>query len=352
MLTKRILAGRRLMSANRHRPIPDRICSLRRQSRATFSSQSDRGSDSLIPRVFRTIVGWFAAHLPRRGEGNGLGLDEDEKDALNVNSQHAKKKQKWQIEKEEYLKMPISEKRKIYKTQYVTLDSVPTWPEYYKKNLEASKVKPSKEPVDEALNSKVSLWCGDITTLEIDCIVNAANESLLGGGGVDGAIHRAAGPTLLAECRTACGCKTGDAKITGGYRLPAKYIIHTVGPRYHGDEKLRSCYKKSLDLMIENNLHSIAFPCISTGIYGFPGERAADIALTTVKDFLQKHKDKVDRIIFCLFTRDDVNIYESKMPTYFPVEGQCSDHEDQTTDDNPNVDLPGKPSDKNSVPKL
>src|SRR3569833_1345716 len=131
----------------------------------------------------------------------------------------------------------------------------------------------------------------NIVTLDVDAIVNAANESLLGGGGVDGAIHRAAGPELLAECRTLHGCKTGDAKITKGYRLPARHVIHTVGPVWRGgkqgeDELLASCYRGSLELCQKHGLASVAFPAISTGIYRFPAERAADIAVKTTMDML------------------------------------------------------------------
>lgn len=156
---------------------------------------------------------------------------------------------------------------------------------------------------------------GDITKLEVDAIVNAANTSLLGGGGVDGAIHRSAGPQLLQECKTLGGCKTGEAKITKGYKLPAKFVIHTVGPVWHGgknneDELLANCYKNSLKLSLKNNIKTIAFPCISTGVYGFPKERAAKIAITQTKNFLKDNKS-IESVTFVCFDDESYGIYSS-----------------------------------------
>ena len=157
----------------------------------------------------------------------------------------------------------------------------------------------------------------DITTLAVDAIVNAANTSLLGGGGVDGAIHRAAGPELLKECRLLAGCKTGEAKITRGYNLPAKFVIHTVGPVWQGggkgeSERLASCYSKSLALAEKNGVTSIAFPSISTGIYGYPIASAATIAVNTVNTYL-KQCSSLKEIIFCCFSEEDCQVYKKAL---------------------------------------
>ncbi len=154
---------------------------------------------------------------------------------------------------------------------------------------------------------------GDITALKVDAVVNAANTSLLGGGGVDGAIHRAAGPGLLAECRKLGGCRTGEAKLTGGHGLPAKYVIHTPGPVWHGGGRgepglLASCYRNSLELAAGKGVRSIAFPCISTGVYGYPARAAAETAVRVCREFLSAGADM--EIVFCCFSSSDLTIYE------------------------------------------
>jgi len=168
---------------------------------------------------------------------------------------------------------------------------------------------PASDPrvTAEAGGARLEVIVADITTLDVDAIVNAANRSLLGGGGVDGAIHRAAGPDLLAECRTLGGAETGEAKITRGYRLKARHVIHTVGPVWNGgksneEELLASCYRRSLALAAQHQLHSIAFPAISTGVYRFPPDRAARIAVGSVVSELAGSATGLKRVIFCCFS--------------------------------------------------
>jgi len=164
---------------------------------------------------------------------------------------------------------------------------------------------------------RIKIIIGDITQLKVEAIVNAANTTLLGGGGVDGAIHRAAGPKLLEECKTLNGCKTGETKITKAYNLPAKYVIHTVGPIWNGgrnneDELLKSCYQNSLKLAKEYQIKTIAFPAISTGVYSFPLERAAKIAFKTVKEFLNSDKN-LEKVIFVCFDEATENTYRENI---------------------------------------
>ena len=207
---------------------------------------------------------------------------------------------------------------------YLSLAEIPTVGRLYQtKKLTpgVSQLAPSK-----TLNSTISIIRNDITKLRVDCIVNAANKSLLGGGGVDGAIHRAAGPKLVEECRGLGRCDTGDARITRGYDLPCIKVIHTVGPIYDlemSDEDplrperlLRSCYRRSLKLAVENDMKSIAFAAISTGVYGFPSDEAAEAVLDETRKFLEKPANigKLERVIFCNFERKDVVSYRDSIP--------------------------------------
>jgi len=177
----------------------------------------------------------------------------------------------------------------------------------------------------QSFNDRIGLIRGDITKLEVDAIVNAANNSLLGGGGVDGAIHQAAGPGLLRECRKLKGCETGSAKITGAYNLPCKKVIHAVGPIYSSTykeesaEDLAGCYTTSLKLAVENECKTIAFSALSTGVYGYPSQAAAPVAIKAIKDFLErKDGDKIEKVVFCTFVLKDVEAYNNWLPRFFP----------------------------------
>lgn len=192
---------------------------------------------------------------------------------------------------------------------------------YRQKKLQASS-SGDVPPPNQEFNNKVCTFQDDITKLQIDAIVNAANSSLRGGGGVDGAIQRAAGPQLLKECATLGGCDTGSAKITAAYKLPCNKVIHAVGPVFNSIERseplLRGCYRTSLDLAVENDCRTIAFPAISTGIYGYPSKAAAHAAVQEVFEFLKKPEgQKLDKIIFCNFLEKDVDAYAEYLPSVY-----------------------------------
>ncbi len=174
----------------------------------------------------------------------------------------------------------------------------------------------------EDLSDRIDILKGDITVLEVDMIVNAAHKSLLGGGGVDGAIHRAAGPGLVAECRALGGCPTGEVRLTGGHNLRARYIVHAVGPIYQDGRQgepdlLRSCYEGALRLAEQHEVQAIAFPCISTGAYGYPKEEASQIAVETVVNWLTEHKAP-RQVIFCCFEPIDAKLYRKRLDAIFP----------------------------------
>lgn len=204
----------------------------------------------------------------------------------------------------------------------IPLAQLPTLSALYKSTelLPATSASTPSTP-SQSYNNRVSLYRGDITTLTTDAIVNAANTSLLGGGGVDGAIHRAAGPDLKTECRTLRGCETGSAKISNAYKLSCKKVIHAVGPVYSSSKKersaelLRGCYKRSLELAVQNSCKSIAFSALSTGVYGYPSQEAAPVAVKAVRDFLESRDgDKLEKIVFCSFAMKDVIAYNETIP--------------------------------------
>jgi len=226
------------------------------------------------------------------------------------------------------------------------LSSIKTLQESYKAGVLRA-VKSHKYPHKSTLLDRVSVWQGDITTLELDSIVNAANSRLGGGAGVNGAIQSAAGPELLRECRTLGGCKTGSAKITKGYDLPAKHVIHAVGPIYSSRDveeeaaQLRSCYEISLQLAVHNELKHIAFPSLSTGIFGYPIDDATNIALDATRRFLDTPDgDKLDRVIFVVWSDRDRDVYRDLVPHYFPGSQEEEPTEEQSAEDQPTKDQP------------
>lgn len=225
----------------------------------------------------------------------------------------------WEAEKNKFLQMSADEKQSFYRCGprgAVPLEEIPTWQTYaYVKRIPSS----PDSLQQRHLAKRVALWQGDITKLQVDAIVNAANRSLLGGGGVDGAIHRAAGSLLLDECRTLNGCDTGACKMSGAYHLPARHVIHTVGPVGEKPQLLASCYAACLDTARQAQLRSIAFPCISTGVYRYPHESACRVALEATRKWLDRNgENAMDLIVFCVFLDADLKAYERILPQFFP----------------------------------
>ncbi|TFK75142.1 A1pp-domain-containing protein [Pluteus cervinus] len=244
------------------------------------------------------------------------------------------------------------EEKETPEQMFITVDAIPTIAKLYGKEV-LKRAETERYPFNKVLLERVSLFQGDITRLKLDCIVNAANKSLLGGGGVDGAIHSAAGPKLLEECRTLNGCMTGQSKITRGYNIPASHIIHTVGPVYSESAKeekaelLASCYRTSLELAVENSLRHIAFPSVSTGIYGYPIADATDIALDEVRKFLEtENGSKLERVILVVWSDRDKGVYQQMIPGYFPPppEGDIAADGEVEAED-------AKPAPEKSVPE-
>ncbi|OTB03833.1 hypothetical protein M426DRAFT_321330 [Hypoxylon sp. CI-4A] len=208
---------------------------------------------------------------------------------------------------------------------------------YKLKKLDAPRHGPV-QGASPANNDRIGLFRGDITTLSVDAIVNAANTSLLGGGGVDGAIHRAAGPNLLSECRSLGGCPTGFSKITDAYKLPCKKVIHAVGPIYNdahpakSEVALRSCYRSSLELAVRNGLKTVAFSAISTGVYGYPSNEAAHVACDAVRKYMSSDDgQQLEKVIFVTFEEKDVRAYNNLLPLHFPPRDVSVAAEEETT---------------------
>ncbi|KAH8159688.1 hypothetical protein CIB48_g8562 [Xylaria polymorpha] len=222
----------------------------------------------------------------------------------------------------------------------MSADEIPTLGSLYRRQKMGASLLGAFSHATSAYNDRIGIIRGDITALAVDAIVNAANTSLLGGGGVDGAIHRAAGRELLAECRTLNGCATGSSKMTDAYRLPCKKVIHAVGPVYSDrypqrcETALRGCYQSALQLAVQNGLKTIAFSAISTGVYSYPSYDAATVACSTVKAFLgTEDGNKLDKVVFVTFEDKDVRVYNSLLPRFFPPEDETSSDSDDATEE-------------------
>eukprot|EP01102_Stenamoeba_stenopodia_P020531 TRINITY_DN8044_c0_g1_i1.p1 TRINITY_DN8044_c0_g1~~TRINITY_DN8044_c0_g1_i1.p1 ORF type:complete len:256 (-),score=43.54 TRINITY_DN8044_c0_g1_i1:55-822(-) len=226
----------------------------------------------------------------------------------------------------------LEERRKTYRcgADFVKPEDIVRWSSYQSSNEQSKETgKPQFHDVNEKLNSKIALWRGDIATLEVDAVVSSAKTSLLGGcspHSVDGAIHTAAGQKLEDECYLHNGCSVGEAKLTRGYNLPAKYVIHAVGPIGEREDTLQSCYRRCLEIGKENNFKTLAFCSISTGSNGYPLYSAVHVALSTVREWLEAgdNQDVFELIIFCMYNDKEVGAYESLTPTYFPLQSSSS----------------------------
>jgi len=254
-----------------------------------------------------------------------------------VTSNTPEKKESWK--QEESLSL-VDRRHRYHAKKILTVEDIETWNSSVAKITKPPSSASQFSPVEE-LNQKVAIWHGDITTLEIDAIVNAANESLLGGGGVDGVIHKAAGSKLLEECKTLGGANTGETKITRGYDLPAKYVLHAVGPLDENPELLSACYLSCLELLDKHKIKTVAFCCISTGVFGFPLEPSARIALDTVRKWLDTddNKSKVKLIIFCVYKKKEKECYENLMFEYFPHSKHEEKIKQELHTDNENKEL-------------
>jgi len=228
------------------------------------------------------------------------------------------------------------ERRARYKVdKIISAGDLPSWSSLVHQHSFPSQETPKE--IDEKLNSKVSLWRGNIVSLEIDAYQNAANKSLMGGGGIDGAIHSAAGRKLVQETMQLGGCETGQTKISRGYNLPAKFVLHTVGPIGEKKDLLQSCYRSTLDLALRHKIRSLALCGVSTGIYGYPLEKACRVALRTVRSWLatDDHADHIDLIVFVVWLEREWNVYKRHMAYYFPVIPHQPDSPSSTIPEDP-----------------